>query len=127
MNGLSQTLVVGAGGFVGSALRYGAGALAHRLDPAATYPYATLAVNVIGCAAIGWLTGLADARQSVSLGLRLFLFVGVLGGFTTFSTFGNETLRLVREGEPWKASANVAVTLVLCLGSVWAGYAVATR
>ena len=127
MNAFTQAMTVGAGGFVGSILRYGIGSLANRLAPAAIYPYGTLVVNVVGCLAIGLLTGLTEYRQTIGPGLKLFLFVGVLGGFTTFSAFGNQTLALAREGAPWQAGLNVVLTLVLCLVSVSIGYSISAR
>ena len=91
-----QILLVGAGGFVGSVLRYGLSGAVHRLLPFAAFPYGTLAVNVVGCLAIGLLAGWSEARQVIGPELRLFLFIGLLGGFTTFSTFGYETFEMAR-------------------------------
>ncbi|MDP3936611.1 MAG: fluoride efflux transporter CrcB [Deltaproteobacteria bacterium] len=115
-------LWVGAGGFIGSVLRYALAGLVHRLIPFAAFPYGTLAVNVTGCLAIGILGGISDGRQTVGPDLRLFLLIGVLGGFTTFSTFGHETLALARDGEYLKASANVLLQVTVGLTAVWLGY-----
>ena len=123
---ISHIVLVGAGGFAGSVLRYALSGAVHRCLPFSHFPFGTLAVNVIGCGLIGLFAGLADARQVVGPALRLVLFLGVLGGFTTFSTFSLETLALVRDGEPLKAGANVMGSVALCLGGVWAGYAAAT-
>lgn len=117
---IANAFLVGAGGLVGSVLRYALSGVVHRLLPA-TFPYGTLAVNVTGCLAIGLLGGLASSRQVIGPGLRVFLFLGLLGGFTTFSTFGYETMTLVRSAEQLRAAANVALHLVLGLGAVWAG------
>jgi CrcB protein len=124
--GLSQLLLVGAGGFLGSVCRYLLSGLVHQLLPAAQLPYGTLAVNVSGCLAIGVLGGFADSRQAIGPELRLFLLLGVLGGFTTFSTFGYETLALVRDGQHLGAGMNVALSLSLCLAATWLGYGLAS-
>lgn len=78
-----QILLVGAGGFIGSALRYTVSGLVHRVIPFAGFPYGTLVVNLLGCLAIGLLAGLAESRQVIGPELRVFLFLGLLGGFTT--------------------------------------------
>ena len=124
---LRDVLVVGAGGFIGATLRYGISGLAQQVSGSTTFPYGTLAVNVVGCLAIGVAGGLADGRQLMGPELRLFLLIGVLGGFTTFSTFGHETLALVRDGEGGRAAASVALHLVLALGGTWLGYGLASR
>ena len=121
MTSLRHALLVGAGGLIGSVLRYWVSSAAQRSLPAA-FPFGTLAVNLIGCAAVGALAGWLSARETPSTELRLFAAVGVLGGFTTFSAFGWETVALLREGAAQRAFANVALHLVLGLGAVWAGY-----
>lgn len=123
---LVNLLLVGAGGFVGSIFRYVLSGAVHRLAPMSVFPYGTLAVNGLGCLLIGVLGGLADSRSVMGPGMRLFLLLGMLGGFTTFSTFGYETLALVRDGERLAAGANIALHLVLGLGCAWIGYAVAS-
>ncbi len=124
---LLDSFLVGTGGFIGSILRFGLGGLTYRLFPAATLPYGTLAVNVIGCLIIGVLGGIGDARQIAAGELRLFLFIGILGGFTTFSAFGYETLALVRSAELFRATVNVGLHLVLGLTAVWVGYTVGNQ
>ena len=120
---LGGALLVGAGGFLGALARYGLSGLVHGLVPLSTFPWGTLAVNVSGCLAIGLVAGVADARSAVGPDLRLFLMIGLLGGFTTYSTFGYETLAMVRDGETLRAAGNVALQLVVGLGAAWAGYA----
>jgi len=121
-NWLWHALLVGAGGFVGSILRFAVGNFVYRQTPEPALPYGTLAVNVIGCLVIGLLGGFTDARAIAFPQIRLFLFIGLLGGFTTFSSFGYETLTLARTAEPLRAVMNVGLQLVLGLGAVWAGY-----
>lgn len=127
MGSIVGVLAVGAGGFVGAVARYGMSGLVQRLVPTAAFPIGTLAVNVTGCACIGLLTGLADARQIMGHEMRLFLLIGLLGGFTTFSTLGYETFALARGLEMGKALANVALHLVLGLSAVWLGYGIGMK
>jgi fluoride exporter len=124
---LRHALLVGAGGMLGSVLRYAVMLWVQRSWPAAPLPCSTLVVNLIGCAAIGALAGWLVMREPASAELRLFAGVGVLGGFTTFSAFGYETYALVRDGDPLRALANVALQVLLGLGAVWAGYTVLSR
>jgi CrcB protein len=120
--GLLHVILVGCGGFVGAVLRYGVGGLVHRSAATAGFPFGTLVVNVAGCLLIGAAAAAAETRQLLGPEARLFLMVGVLGGFTTFSTFGYETLALVRDGEMLRAALNVTVHVVLGLAAVWMGY-----
>jgi fluoride exporter len=105
-------LVVAAGGAVGAALRYGASVLIgpHPL------PYATVLVNVTGSLAIGLVMALPLEPR-----VQLFVATGVLGGYTTFSTFSYETLRLVETGRWWWAAANVAVSVAAGLAAAALG------
>ena len=119
---LWHSLLVGIGGFVGSVLRFGVGSATYRLFPEAALPYGTLAVNVIGCFCIGVLGGLGDARATFGTELRLLLFLGLLGGFTTFSAFGYETVTLFREAAPIRGLLNVGLQILVGLLSVWLGY-----
>ena len=116
-----KTLWVGCGGFLGSAARYLAGGLLNRLAPQALFPYETLAINVSGCLAIGFLAGLAELRGIFTPESRAFLLIGVLGGFTTFSTFGYETFQLLRDGQWLSGAMNVLLQVALGIGAVWAG------
>ena len=121
-------LLVGAGGFAGSILRYLLNREVHQLLSAfGVFPYGILVVNVAGCFVIGLLGGLASAHGILgpTSGARAFLFVGFLGGFTTFSAFGLDTMNMVREGAFALALANVGLQVVLGLGAVWLGYRMA--
>lgn len=124
MAALRSVLLVGAGGFVGSIGRYLVGGWVHRAVPFAGFPYGTLVVNVLGCLAIGLAGGMAESRQLFGPDLRVFLLIGVLGGFTTFSSFAFESLALARDAELARAFANVAAQVVLGLAAAWLGYAV---
>lgn len=91
----------------------------------ALFPAGTLAVNLLGCLAIGLVAALVEERGALDPAARVFLLVGVLGGFTTFSTFGYETVALVRDGNLLLAGGNVAASLAAGLAGVWAGIVVA--
>lgn len=124
---LYQLLLVGLGGFFGSALRYLVSGWGHRLFPQAFFPVGTLLVNGLGCLVMGFLGGLADQRQLFGPETRLFVLIGLLGGFTTFSTFAFETFALAQDAEYWKAIFNIVVQVVLGLVAAWAGYTVARQ
>ena len=119
-------LWVALGGALGSVARYACSGIAVRWLGAA-FPYGTLFVNVMGSFAIGLLAALvaADGRPSLGADARAFLLVGVLGGFTTFSSFSLETLNLARSGALAPAMLNVAGSVVLCLAAVSIGFATA--
>jgi CrcB protein len=115
-------LAVAAGGAVGSMARHGVNILfAHVLERAV--PYATASVNLAGSATIGLLAALiATGRLHWSTELRTFVFVGILGGFTTFSSLMLDTLTLGHGGEHALAFWNVALQIALGVGAVWSGY-----
>ena len=117
-----NVLLAGLGGFIGSALRYLVNMGIYRLFPYPTFPYGTLVVNVSGCLLIGLLTGLAETRQAFTPEVRTFIFIGILGGFTTFSSFGYDTFGLVRNGQLLIGGANVLLQLFFGLSAVWLGY-----
>ena len=119
-----RVVLVGCGGMLGAIARYAAGGLVHKLYPG-RFPLGTLLINIVGCFVLGLLATLAADRGVLSASVRLFLFIGVLGGFTTFSSFGYETLTLWQDGLSWPAFFNVAASMILGLGAVWAGHALA--
>ena len=118
---MTNILLIGIGGFIGSILRYLASGYVQQASKSVDFPYGTLVVNVLGCFIIGFLAQLAEDRGVFTTQSRLFVFVGFLGGFTTFSTFGNETLNLMREGQAMNALANVGTNVVLGLLAIWLG------
>lgn len=118
---MMKLMVIGIGGAVGSILRYLISGYVQQLARSVGFPYGTLAVNVLGCFIIGALFYLADTHGVFSSQTRSFIFIGVLGGLTTFSTFGNETMVLFRDAEHGLALTNIAANVLLCLGSVWLG------
>ena len=122
---MGRLLLVGAGGFLGSILRYLTSGWVQQWLQTASFPFGTLAVNVLGCLVIGFLSQLAETRGVFTPETRALVFVGVLGGFTTFSTFSNETFNLLRDNEVIPALANLSAHIVLGLGAVWLGRALA--
>ena len=125
MIALRHALLVASGGLLGSVLRFWISSAVQRSLPG--FPYGTLAVNLIGCVAIGALGAWATSRPSPPIELWLFAGVGILGGFTTFSAFGWDTFALLRDGEAQRAFVNVALHVVLGLSAVWAGYTALSR
>ena len=112
--------IIGLGGAIGTILRYVMGGLDYRFSNG-VFPVSTLVVNVTGSLAIGFLWGIFD-RIEFSPNIRLFIFIGILGGYTTFSTFSLETFNLMRDGEYKIAFMNMALSFVLAVGAVFVGY-----
>ena len=116
---LKSVALVGLGGFAGAVLRYGVSQLAARYL-GDRFPYGTLLINVVGCFALGAFAAWALERDG-SEHWRLLVAVGVLGSFTTFSTFGVETLTLLRSGDTRGALLSVAANVGLGLLAAWSG------
>ena len=123
---LISAFVVGLGGFLGALARYGLTGLVHRHVPFTTFPYGTLVVNLVGCLIIGFVAGLTETRPLFGPEFRTFIRIGVLGAFTTFSTFAYETFAMIREDDFLYAVANVGLHMVLGLAFVWIGYVLLT-
>lgn len=120
-----KILLIGLGGGLGAIARYFLSTFIQHAANTAMFPIGTLVVNTLGCFIIGGLSYLVDVRGMFTPELRMLTFTGFLGGFTTFSTFGNETMALLRDGETGYVFANVGLHMVLGLGAVWAGRALA--
>ena len=118
-------LLVALGGAFGSVSRYLLGTWIQSVSKSIDFPFGTLTVNLIGCFVIGFLSQLAEARGVFVSEARAFIFIGILGGFTTFSSFGNDTINLLRDGETFNALANVGANVILGLALVWLGRTVA--
>ena len=118
-------IFVGAG--IGGVLRYALGGWVQNMTPGSTFPTGTLAVNVIGCLLIGFLGALFTGPVVIREEYRIAILVGVLGGFTTFSTFGMETFSLANERDFLRAALNLILSNGLGLGAVWFGLCVAER
>jgi CrcB protein len=117
-----QVLVIGFGGFLGTIARFGLGGLVHK-HFGGSFPLGTLVINVLGCLVIGVLMYLIEDRSLFGPTARLFLTIGLLGGFTTFSSFSYETVEQLRDGDTWFAVINVCASVILGLGAVCAGRA----
>jgi CrcB protein len=102
-------------------MRYLASGYVQQSTKSIDFPFGTLAVNVIGCFVIGFLAQLAEEHGVFTSESRSFVFVGILGGFTTFSSFGNETLNLARDSQIINALVNVGANVILGLFAVWLG------
>jgi CrcB protein len=121
-------IYVAFGGAIGSIARHEVGKAIARVSPTHVTPYATALVNLVGCFVIGFLAGLvATHRVTMSPGVRAFVFVGILGGFTTFSSFGLDTFSLAHGGRTGAAVVNVVVQVIAGCFLVAAGYFAAAR
>ena len=122
MDELRQMLIVAAGGALGSVARYrlSGWVLQHAIDW--RFPLGTFVVNVVGCLVVGILAGLAVKEDFFSTDLRLLLFTGMMGGFTTFSAFGLETFYLLRRGEYWVAGGNMVLSVTVGMLALYAGF-----
>ncbi len=126
MDTLIRLAVIGSGGFVGAILRYLVSGWVQVWSGSILFPFGTMAVNLIGCFVIGFLSFLVESRGFLSVETRSFVLIGLLGAFTTFSTFGNETLTLVRHGRMDLAAVNAVTQVLLGLVMVWLGRVVAS-
>jgi CrcB protein len=117
---MTAVLLVALGGAIGSVLRYEVGALVLRHTLSAQFPYGTFTVNVLGCLIAGALAGLGERHGFLTAEVRLLLFTGFLGGFTTFSAFGVETVALIERGA-WAVALTYVGLSVLCgVAALWA-------
>lgn len=121
MDGVWKLLSIGAGGFCGAILRYLVSGWVQDRSGLQLFPIGTMGVNLLGCFFIGLLTSLVESRLLLSVEMKSFLLVGLLGAFTTFSTFGNETFFLLREGRFDLAVYNSVLQVVVGLLMVWFG------
>jgi CrcB protein len=121
---MGKLFLIGLAGFVGTLARYGlSGVIAKRYGE--TFPLGTLAVNLIGCFLVGLLFYLMQERFLVNQNVRTVILIGLLGGFTTFSSLGLQTFTLLQDGQFGLAAANLGVSNLIGLFMVWAGYTLA--
>lgn len=113
-------LLVGAGGFLGSVSRYLASKLIQE-SVSSAFPYGTFFVNITGCLIIGIIYGISERSEILSTGWKMFLVAGFCGGFTTFSTFANENLALLRDGELFFFMLYSGLSVVLGIGAAYTG------
>jgi CrcB protein len=119
---MQKIFLVGLGGFIGSIFRYLLSGFMQRASNIVSFPVGTLTVNLIGCFIIGMLAGLSESRQLFSDNARVFIFIGLLGGFTTFSTYSYEVFSFLRDGEFFSSFLNVFLHLFFSLILVWLGF-----
>ena len=118
---MEKYLFIGLGGFLGSIARYALSTSIYRAV-GESFPYGTLAVNIIGCFIIGLLMTVFQDRFVVHPNFRFLIIVGVLGGFTTFSSFSYETFALMKAGNFIDAAMNSIISLTGCVVATWGGY-----
>ena len=123
---IKNFILVGLGGSIGSMGRYGVYLLTKKLAPALALPLGTLVVNVMGCFAIGCVVGILSGHETSAPHARLFFVVGILGGFTTFSAFGLETLQLISTSQMFSACLYVSLSIILGVLATWLGYQIFT-
>jgi CrcB protein len=121
MLAFKQLLIVAVGGAIGSVARYKLGGFALHHTEGWNFPVSTFTVNVLGCFVIGLLAALVEHHDLFSPAIRLLLFTGLLGGFTTFSAFGYESIFLLRRGLLPVAAAYVSLSVVVGLAAVFSG------
>jgi len=114
-------LLIALGGAAGTLARYGTHCLARTVGERLAFPVATLSVNLLGCFAIGYLAA-AFERSEAGEAYRLMVIVGFLGGYTTFSTFGWDTMQLLRDGQVMRGAIYALASNVLGIALVFAGY-----
>jgi CrcB protein len=113
-------VLVFIGGGLGACARYWLSGFVFRwVEP--NFPYGVLIVNILGCLVIGFLMTGFEERFMINPSLRIFLTIGILGGFTTFSSFSYETISLIKDGEFFYASANIGASVILCLTASYFG------
>ena len=120
---MQKTIFIAFAGLVGTLIRYWLSGFVAR-QYGETFPWGTLVVNLIGSFLAGAMYHLAEERFLISPTFRTIIFIGLLGGFTTFSSYGLQTFTLLRDGEIGLATLNIALSNVLGLVMVWAGYVV---
>ena len=118
---MQNLLLIGLGGFMGALLRYSVSGFVQSWSKSINFPYGTLFVNLLGCLLIGVLSQMAEVKGFISPEARSFIFIGLLGAFATFSTFGHDTVNLLQEGKDLLSYVNIGLHLVLGLSAVWLG------
>ncbi|MCD4742390.1 MAG: fluoride efflux transporter CrcB [Desulfobacteraceae bacterium] len=124
---MKSIFLIGIGGFIGSIMRYIIYIWSQSLFKELSFPLGTLIVNITGCLLLGLLNGWAENYQFFTLQIRLFLFVGLLGSFTTFSTFAYQTIEMIQNGHPYQALLNITIQVIVGLLAAFIGFQIAYR
>ncbi|MBI5141716.1 MAG: fluoride efflux transporter CrcB [Nitrospirae bacterium] len=117
---MEKYLLVFLGGGLGAMARYGLSGLIHRYS-GAEFPLGTMIINILGSIMIGLVMSMSERYMAITPNIRVFLTIGIMGGFTTFSSFSYETMALLQGGQLVAASVNVAGSVVCCIAGAWAG------
>lgn len=123
---MQQLILIATGGALGAVMRFGVSNGVHAIF-GRDFPYGTLTVNVLGSLLIGFCYITLLERLSLGPEWRAFIIIGILGAFTTFSTFSLETFNLVENGEIIKAAANIILSITICLLAAWIGIVIARQ
>ena len=124
---MKSIFLIGIGGFIGSIMRYLIYIWTQSLFKELSFPLGTLIVNISGCLLLGLLNGWAENHQFFTLQIRLFMFVGLLGSYTTFSTFSYQTIEMIQSGHSYQALLNVAIQVIVGLFAAFIGFQIAYR
>lgn len=117
---VKSILIAGLGGFIGTILRYIV-SRSIQINSLGLFPWATFTVNIVGCLLIGFVYGISEKGNLLSPNLRLFLTVGICGGFTTFSSFSNDAFLLIQDKEWLRVSLYTTLSFFLGLVAVYSG------
>jgi CrcB protein len=123
---VQQLIFIAAGGAIGAVMRFGVSNGVHALA-GRDFPYGTLVVNILGSILIGFCYIALIERLSLGPEWRAFIIIGILGAFTTFSTFSLETFNLIENGDMLKAAINILVSVSICLLATWIGIVIARQ
>lgn len=118
---MNKLILVGVGGFIGATLRYLISGYVQNLTQSAAFPYGTLVVNLTGCFLIGIFSQLVESQSGLTAEVRLLLMIGLLGSFTTYSTFSNEAINLLQDQKLFLALIYIGTHLIIGLSAVLLG------
>lgn len=124
---MKEIMLVAGGGAIGAACRFLLSGVVIQLVPVARFPVATCVVNLLGCFLVGVFLGMSERSVTVSQEARLFLTTGFLGGFTTFSTFGVESLQLIQKQDWVIVAGYLSISIVIGIFLVWSGWVIGQR
>lgn len=124
---MESIFLIGAGGFIGSVMRYLVTIWSQSLFKGLAFPLGTLIVNITGCLLLGILNGFAENHHFFSSQIRLFMFVGILGSFTTFSTFSFESVEMMQNGDSFQTLLNVSIQVIVGLFAAFIGFQIACK